>query len=45
MPLAAVMYVYLEEHRADSLVAELSAELMRQFGLDDEEFHAGGPLL
>ena len=45
MPLAAVMYVYLEEHCADSLVAELGAELMRQFGLDDEEFHAGGPLL
>ena len=45
MPLAAVMYVYLEEYRTDSLVAGLGAELMRQFGLDDENFHAGGPLL
>ena len=45
MPLAAVMYVYLEEYRADSFIAELGAELMRQFDLTAEDFHDGGPLL
>ena len=45
MPLAAVMYAYLEEYCADSLIAELGVELMRQFELTAEDFHAGGPLL
>ena len=44
MPVAAVMYVYIEEYRADSLVAELGADLIRQFDLDDD-FYRGGPLV
>ena len=45
MPLAAVMYVYLEEYRPDSLVAALGEELMQQLDLTGEDFHRGGPLL
>ena len=45
MPLAAVIYVYIEEYRPDSLIAELGVELMRQFDLTDEDFHRGGPLV
>ena len=45
MSVSAVMYVYLEEYCADSLIAELGVELMRQFELTAEDFHAGGPLL
>ena len=45
MPLAAVMYVYIEEYQPDSFMAELGVELMRKFDLTSENFHAGGPLV
>ncbi len=45
MPLAAVMYVYITEYHADGVMAELGVDLMRQFDLNDEDFHSGGPLL
>jgi|GEM_PF-1726039 len=45
MPTAAVMYVYLEEYYADSVIAELGVELMQQFDLTAEDFPVGGPLL
>ncbi len=45
MPVSAVMYIYIEEYRPDSLIAELGVELMRQFDLTDEDFHTGGLLV
>ena len=45
MPVSAVIYVYIEEYRPDSLVAELGVELMRQFDLTEDDFPCGGPLL
>ncbi len=45
MPVAAAMFVYIEEYRADSLIAGLGIELMRQFDLTGEDFPGGGPLL
>ena len=45
MPVAAVMYVYIEEYCPDSVIAELAAELMRKFDLNNEDFYRGGPLV
>ena len=45
MPVAAVMYVYIEDYRPDTVIAELAAELMQQFDLTDEDFPGGGPLV
>lgn len=45
MSVSAVMYVYLEEYHADSVIAELGVELMQQFDLTAEDFPVGGPLL
>ena len=45
MSVSAVIYVYLEEYCADSLIAELGVELMQQFDLTAEDFPVGGPLL
>lgn len=39
------MYVHMEEYRADSFIADLGVELIQQFELTAEDFHAGGPLL
>lgn len=45
MPTSAVLFAYIEEYQADSVIAELGAELIRQFDLTDEDFPGGGPLV